>query len=357
MALYTQAGNNSGAGQLQTTPGQFIPEVWTAQLLQDIEEKLVLSAAPFTNRDYEGEFRRSGDVVRIPHFVDGTVEDKGIVKSYGEIGEADHAELEYMKMTVAKGSSFHLEIDALHQLQTQAGIDLMSNLVQQRARATARAIDELVALTLLAALSGKDLNGAEDRNAAVTGLPALELGAISAVQATDINQPAKEILSVYDYVVSMMETLDTRSVPDDRWLFVSPRMRSLLLRDPKFIDASKHGGNSSVIATGQIGTILNLPVIVANALGSHTRPSSPVIKKGNEKFGAVDLMMGATSAVSVLMPFAEMEAYRPEKKFTGAVKSRIIYDAKVCRPEQLLVAKGVEAEIRTHNADLYALAA
>ncbi|MFF4815288.1 hypothetical protein ACFY2K_11930 [Kitasatospora sp. NPDC001309] len=352
MTFYSQPGNNPGAGKYQTTAGHFIPEIWTAQLLADLEEHLVLSASPFTNRNYEGEFRREGDVVRIPHFVDGTVTDKGIVKAYGEIGTADHAALEYMKMVVAKGSSFHLELDGLHQLQTKAGIDLMSNLVAQRARASALAIDELVALTLLAGLQGKDLNGAEDRNAAVTNLPNLELGPISAVQAADTGRDAKEWLSVYDYVVSMLETLDTRSAPQDRWLFISPRMRSMLLRDPKFIDASQHGGSGSVVASGQIGTILGLPVIVANALGSHTRPTSPVIKRGNEKFKAVDLFMGSTSAVSVVVPFAEMEAYRPEKKFTGAIKSRILYDAKVCRPEQLLVAQGVEAEIKVHNSTI-----
>jgi hypothetical protein len=226
----------------------------------------------------------------------------------------------------------------------------MSNLVSQRARQTALAIDELVALTLLAALQGKDLNGAENRTATVSGLPALELGAISKVQATDVNAPAADKLSVYDYVVKMLEVLDTRSAPQDRYLFVSPRMRSLLLRDEKFIDASQHGGGGSVVASGQIGSILGLPVVVANALGNHARPSSPVIKKGNERFGSVDLFMGSTSAVSVVVPFAEMAAYNPEKSFTSAVKSRVIYDAKVCRPEQLLVAQGVEAEINTHNA-------
>ncbi|MFD8088965.1 hypothetical protein [Streptomyces malaysiensis] len=354
MAFYSQAGNNAGAGQLQTTEGHFIPEVWESQLVADIEENLVLAQAPFVNNQYEGEFRREGDVIRIPHFVDETVSDKGMVKAYGEIGDADHAALEYMKMTVAKGSSFHLEIDALHQLQTKSGIDLMSNLVSQRARKTALAIDELVALTLLAALQGKDLNGAEDRNAAVSSLTALELGAISTVQAAQVNRPATEALSVYDYVVSMLETLDTRSAPQDRYLFVSPRMRSLLLRDPKFIDASQHGGGSSVVATGQIGTILGLPVVIANSLGNHARPNSPVIKKGNEKFKSVDMFMGSTSAVSVVIPFAEMAAYNPEKTFTSAVKSRVIYDAKVCRPEQLLVAQGVEAEITAHNAAINA---
>ncbi|WP_329303901.1 hypothetical protein OG410_41485 [Streptomyces sp. NBC_00659] len=57
-----------------------------------------------------------------------------------------------------------------------------------------------------------------------------------------------------------------------------------------------------------------------------------------------------TSANSVVVPFAEMAAYNPEKSFTSAVKSRVTYDTKVCRPEQLLVAQGVEAEINTNNA-------
>jgi hypothetical protein len=275
------------------------------------------------------------------------VTDKGIVKAYESIDPADRAALEYIKMTVAKGSSFHLEVDALHQLQTKSGIDLMSNLVSQRARATALSIDELVALTLVAALTGKDLNGTEDRNAVVTGLPALELGGIDAVTAATIDSGATREVTVYDYIVSMLENLDVKSAPQDRFLFISPRMRSLLLRDSHFIDASHWGGNA-VMPSGAIGSILGLPVVVSNSLGSHTRPTSPVIKKGNQKFGTVDLFMGSTNAVSVVIPFAEMKTYEPEAKFTSAIKSRVIYDAKVIRPEQLVVATGVEADIAAH---------
>ncbi|MGK5496386.1 hypothetical protein [Streptomyces sp. URMC 125] len=288
-------------------------------------------------------------MVRIPHFVDGTVTDKGLVKAYGTVGPRDRAQLEYIKMTVAKGSSFNIEVDGLHQLQTKAGIDLMTNLVNQRARATALAIDELVALTLLAAVSGKDLNGAEDRNAAVTGLPALH-GSIDTVTAADIDPSGTREVSVYDYIVSMLENLDVKSAPQDRYLFISPRMRSLILRDPNFVDASKWGGNA-VMPSGVIGTILGVPIRVSNSLGSHARPDSKLIKKGNTKFSSVDLFMGSTNAVSVVIPFAEMKAYEPEETFTQAVKSRVVYDAKVIRPEQLVIAQNVEADIAGHIAD------
>ncbi|MFF9667358.1 hypothetical protein ACF1FY_35460, partial [Streptomyces althioticus] len=166
---------------------------------------------------------------------------------------------------------------------------------------------------------------------------------------------AKSALSVYDYVVAMLENLDIKSAPADRFLFISPRMRSALLRDPKFIEAQVYGG-SPVIPNGAsaIGTILGVPVMVANTLGSHTRPNNPLIKKGNQKFEAVDLFMGSTAATSVVIPFAQMEAYKPQQSFTDAIKSRVIYDAKVIRPEQLVVARNVEAALATHNATVIA---
>lgn len=341
MSFQTQVGTG-----LQANSGNvFIPEIWTAQFLNDLEEGLVLGSAEITNRQYEGQFRREGDVIRIPHFTD-TVSDKGIVKAYGSIGAADHAALEYIKMTVAKGSSFHLEIDALHQLQTKEGVALMESLVQQRARASAQVIDQVLAKTLLAAISGKDLNGSEDPNAVVTGLPALH-GTIDAI--TTANYTAGQDIGVYDIVVSMLENLDIKNAPQDRFLFISPKIRSLLLRDPKFIDAGYYGGNA-VIPSGVIGQILGVPVRVAPTLGSHTRPTAKLTKASHTAFSSVDMFMGSTAATSLVIPFAEMEAYRPEAKFTSAVKSRVIYDAKVIRPEQLVVAQGVEQLITDQNA-------
>ncbi|MCF3100959.1 hypothetical protein IPZ58_05135 [Streptomyces roseoverticillatus] len=351
MAFETQAGNNPGAGKLQTTNGHFIPEVWTAQLLQDLEDSLILGSAEITNRAYEGEFRREGDVVRIPHFVD-TVQDKGMVKAYGEVGDRDHAALEYIKMTVAKGSSFHIEIDKIHQLQTKAGVDLMSELVRQRGRQAAVVIDRVLAQTITAAVDGKDLNGVElkvDGTPVEGQAPGQLHGKIDTIGYGDLGARESEYIGPYDYVVAMLENLDLKNAPDSRYLFISPRLRSLLLRDPKFIDASHFG--SAVMPSGVIGTILGIPVRVSNTLGK-ARPADTKLVKGrrHDAFGGVDMFMGSTAATSLVIPFAEMAAYKPEKSFTDAIKSRVIYDAKVVRPEQLLVATGVEKAVADHNA-------
>jgi hypothetical protein len=346
---YTQTGDKINTGVAET----FIPEIWTDQLLDDLEDELILGSATITNRAFDGEFRREGDVVRIPHFID-TVEDKGFVGAYGTIGDADRAALEYIKMTVNKGSSFHLEIDALHQLQTKAGIDLMTNLVKQRARALAVSIDKMLAKTILAAVAGKDANGTRDIPDTYTALPDLH-GRIDEV--TDTAFDPNEGIGVYDFVVAMLEDLDLKNAPDSRFLFISPKLRSALLRDEKFIDAS-HFGGGAVMPSGVIGTILGIPVRVSNTLGSHVRPATggprgnkgKLLRGSHDSFKTVDMFMGSTQATSLVIPHAEMAAYRPEKSFTDAIKSRVIYDAKVIRPEQLVVAQGVEALIAAHNA-------
>ncbi|MFC9974311.1 hypothetical protein ACFVH6_25745 [Spirillospora sp. NPDC127200] len=331
--VYTDSAVNHS---LQTTGGQFIPELWTAQLLHDLEASLILGSGLFTNRSYEGEFRAEGDVLRIPHFVD-TVRDFGTKKAYEGFadGEMDHAELEYVKLTVQKGSSFRFEVDKLHQWQTKAGVDLMSNLVSQRARKTAHTIDALVAQTLVAATAGKDLNTTTSNTVPTTKAAFDKLvdlhGSVTQLA------PGTGTSWVYDAVVDMLSALDDNYAPSDRVLVVAPSIRASLLKDPEFKNQSHWGGNA-VMPSGVIGEILGVPILVSPALGN-TKATSGKKLVGNLHTGAKDIsmVMTATNAISLLMPHAEMAAYQPEKSFTQAVKSRLIYDAKVIRPEQVVV--------------------
>ena len=328
---------DSAAGHpIQSTNNVFIPELWTAQLLEDLEANLVLGSSMITNRDYEGEFRREGDVLHIPHFID-TVRDFGLKKAYDEFAEneMDHAELEYVKMTVQKGSSFRFEVDRLHQWQTKEGIDLMSNLVRQRARKTAETIDYLVAQTITAAVGGKDLNSSPSKSVPT------DLSGWNAL--TDLHDEVKQLTlqsgegGVYKTIVDMVMELDTANAPQDRYLIVAPSIRAQLLKDPNFMDASKWGA-TPVMPTGAIGQILGVPVFVSNTLANtQVTSGKKLVKPTHTGASQLQMVMGATNAVSLVIPHAEMEAYRPEKSFSQAVKSRIIYDAKVIRPEQLVV--------------------
>jgi hypothetical protein len=338
--VYTDSASGHA---LQTTNGLFIPELWTAQLLEDLEASLILGSGLVTNRAYEGEFRRGGDVLHVPHFVD-TVEDYGTKQAYDTFasGEMDHAELEYIKVTVQKGSSFRFEVDSLHQLQTQAGIDLMSNLIRQRARKTAQTIDALVAQTITAAIGGKDLNATTSKTVPTTLAEWTPLTALHD-SITQLDLPGTGAGAVYNTIVDMIQALDDVSAPEDRYLIIAPSVRNKLLKDPAFTDASNWGG-TAVMPTGVIGEILGVPVRVSNILANTSTSSGKKLVKGNHT-GAqhIHMLMGSTNAVSLLMPHAEMAAYNPEDGFTSAVKSRLIYDAKVTRPEQLVVVGDFDA--------------
>ena len=328
---------------LQTTAGQFIPEIWSAQLLRDLDSALVLSGPTVTNRNYEGEFRSDGDVVRIPHFVD-TVNDFGVKKAYQGFtsDQMDRAQLEYIKMTVANGSSFRFQVDRLHQWQTKAGIDLMSNLVAQRARVSAQALDKLVAQTLVAAIAGKDLNGtglsevpddAEDFDDLPSLHDSVEQLAVPAGTGTD---------TIYNKIVDMVTYLDQNNAPQERHLFIAPSVRKALLKDPNFIDAS-HWGAQAVMPSGVIGQVLGVPISVSNTLmNTSTSSGKKLVKAPHTGASPIHMLMTATNAVSVVIPEAQMGAYQPEDDFTQVVKSRVIYDAKVIRPEQVVVCGDFE---------------
>jgi len=328
---------------IQSTDNLFIPELWTAQLLEDLEGSLILGSAMVTNRNYEGEFRREGDVLHIPHFVD-TVRDFGLKKAYGAFsaGEMDHAELEYIKMTIQKGSSFRFEVDRLHQWQTKEGIDLMSNLVRQRARKLAETIDILVAQTITAAIGGKDLNSSLSKTVPAT---LAEWNAL-----TDLHGEVKQLTlqtgtdGVYKTIVDMVMELDITNAPQDRYLIVAPSIRASLLKDPNFMDASKWGA-TPVMPTGAIGQILGVPVYVSNVLANTTSSAKKLVRPTHTGASQIQMLMGSTNAVSLVIPHAEMRAYEPEDSFTQAVKSRVVYDAKVVRPEQLVVVGTFEEPV------------
>ncbi|RGD62466.1 hypothetical protein DR950_36135 [Kitasatospora xanthocidica] len=336
---------DTGARITDGVKGVFTPEIWTTQLLDDLEDNLILGNNKFTNRSYEGEFHKGGDTIRIPHFRwtddDGNdiVNDYGMVKAYGKVGNRDHAQLEYMRMTVQKGSSFHLEIDSVDQLFTQPGVDKLSDLIRKRARIQAETIERTLATTLMYATQGLDYNSVE-----ADAVPAakLEGGAVELLDPV-LKDQGDQVAdgAVYGAVVDMVTQLDINNAPADRVIAVSPHVYRALLKDPQFIDAQRYGG-TPVIPNGHIGSVLGVPILVSNTLGNHDRNKSPLIRNLTSDLNKLDMAAFATDAISLVMPFAEMKAYEPEESFTHAIKSRMFYDAKVIRPEQVIAVKSFE---------------
>ena len=51
----------------------FIPEIWSANILKAVRTRLVFAASGVVNRDYEGDIEQAGDTVHITSFSDPTI--------------------------------------------------------------------------------------------------------------------------------------------------------------------------------------------------------------------------------------------------------------------------------------------
>jgi hypothetical protein len=324
--------------------GTFIPEIWAAQYLEDLMSNLVIGSPLVVNRQYEGEIQGQGDTVRIPHHGNTTVAVNSGYTPYSDIPSPDRATIDSMVLRINDAFTMGFEVDDLHQLQTAAGIDLLSALFLEQARATAEAFDKRIVNSITQALTGKDSNNVTG------GTPTVPTYGNLHGTVAKINLKATDPL--YEGIVQMRLIMDINNVPQaGRYLVVGPLEYSSLLKDTRFITANAYGG-SSVIIHGEVGQILGLPVLVSNTIGGHFADATLKLlpgvvgngmgERGTKQKGVnyegIQMFTGHNMAVTMATQLTRLEAYRPQARFTTAVKGLTVFGAKVIRPEALVVA-------------------
>ncbi len=104
-------------------------------------------------------------------------------------------------------------------------------------------------------------------------------------------------------------------------LTCSPRFYFLLKQAYTKLDTD----NSKMLENGRVGRYGNVTVKMSNNVATASA-------------GAVDLIMLRTKrAIAYVNPMTHTEPYRPEKKFSDAVKGFILYDGKIVRPKEMIV--------------------
>lgn len=324
--------------------GTWIPEIWAAQYLEDLKSALVIGSPMVVNRQYEGDIQGQGDTVRIPHYGSTTVAVNSGYTPYSDIPTPDRATIDSLVMRINDSFTLGFEVDDLHQLQSASGTNLLEALFREQARATAEAFDKKIVTAITQALTSKDSNN-------VTGGTAQNptYGALHGKVAS-INLKAAD--PIYEGIVQMRLIMDINNVPQaGRYLVVGPLEYSTLLKDPRFITANAYGGGA-VLINGEVGQILGLPVLVSNTIGGHFLDASlkllpgvvggMVGERGTKAKGVnyegIQMFCGHNMAVTMANQLTRLEAYRPEKRFTTAVKGLTVFGAKVIRPEALVVA-------------------
>lgn len=266
----------------------FIPEIWSAVILEALEKNLVFAGPGCVNRDYEGEIQEAGDTVKITSISDPTiatyVADSTVIVPE-ELTDAQRS------LLIDQSKYFAFKVDDVKKRQAANGGGVMTVGMKRAAYKLRDVADQYVA-----------------------GLYA-DADTDNAITTTAITTPDLAL----QYLVELGVRLDQKDVPtEERFVILPPWYLGLLRRNPAFTDAS---------ASGSTETLRN--GIIGRAEGFDVKMSNNVTLVSGDDYR---VCAGHPMAISYAEQINKVEAYRPESSFSDAVKGLHLYGAKLVRP-------------------------
>jgi len=273
----------------------FIPEIWSANLLSNLNKELVYASSDVTNTDYEGEIKNAGDTVRINSIGRITVFD------YTKNTDMPAPEVltdSQKTLIIDQQKGFNFQVDDIDKAQQNPKV--MSEAMKEAAYALADVKDRFLA-------------------GFYTGAAAANLIGNDTTPVS-ITTPS----AAYEYLVDMGVLLDEQNIPSEgRVVTVPSWFEGLLRKDDRFVKSGTDSA-ASTLAKGVVG----------EASGFTVRKSNNVPNTAGAKY---KIQATHRMARSFAAQIINTEAYRPEKRFADAVKGLSVYGGKLIRPEAISV--------------------
>ena len=271
----------------------FIPEVWSARLLEHLDNVHVYSA--LLNRDYEGDIRAYGDTVHINQIGDIAINDY----TGEDLAAPEELDSTMMELKIDQAKYFNFQVKDIDNAQSNPKV--VDAAMQRASYNINDVIDNYLAGLLLAGVkSGRT---------------------ITAQTLTSAN--------AYDYLVDLGVLLNEHNVPMlGRWVVIPPWFHGLLLKDERFV-GNGTGYNQAILQGGWVGDAAGFRIHLSNNVP--------------ESAGSYSVIAGTNAAGSFAEQLVELEAYRLEKNFSDGLKGLHVYGAKVTQPDGLAVLKCTKA--------------
>lgn len=265
----------------------FIPEVWSASILEALRAKLVFPS--LCNRDYEGDIGEAGDTVHITGYDDVTVKKytRGTNITVDAVTDANKGTL-----TIDQSDYFAFKVNDLDKVQAKA--DLTGNFTNSAAYNMALNVEKYI-----------------------SGL--MDKAATAPAKTISVTTPSDAYLAV----VEARKQLDKQNVPTEgRWIVVSPDFYALLLQDSRFIEGTEAGHNT--LLNGVVGSVSGFTVVESNNVPTVSgKPSKQSI------------IAGTNAATTFAQQVNKVEAMRMQDDFADMVRGLDLYGGLVVRPECL----------------------
>ena len=263
----------------------FIPQLWEARLLENLKNAHVY--ANLLNRDYQGTIANGGDTVHINTV--GSVTVKGYTKNTNIDAPEDISTAE-QTLVIDQQKYYNFSIDDIDARQ-----------------ATGNLIDP----TMLEAADAL----ASVQDSYISGL--LKLGTATIGDDTTPITITKD--NAYDQLVDLATLLSKRKLPKNgRWVVLPPEYTGMLSKDTRFVGTGSASADD-LLRNGWRG----------RAAGFDVYESNDVPNTSNAKY---KIIAGSSIVATYAEQITKTEAYRPEGRFSDAIKGLALYGAKVTRP-------------------------
>ena len=271
----------------------FIPTIWSENLYQALDTQYI--GVSNCNREYEGEIKNCGSVVKICGV--GQIDVNDYTKNT-DMGNPQSLSDTVKELTIDQAKYFNFQIDDID--RAQASHKLMDAAMK-------------VAASGLASEAEKYVYSLVDKASLV-------------MSYDDVS-----VSNILDCIIEAREKLYSENVTDSSSIVieVSPGIASLLLKAK--IDLSTD--NTAALENGCIGSIAGCNVFV----------SGNIIVKREDSTIYHKCLVRTKRAIAFAEQLSEIDAYRPEKRFADAVKGLHLYGASIVYPNEMIALKlGIE---------------
>lgn len=263
----------------------FIPELWSAQMLQVWFNESVLAA--LVNREYEGIATR-GNTVHISGVVAPTIKD---YKAANRTTSADAISDTGVDLLIDQEKSFDFYVDDIDRAQAAGTLESYTTAAGQGLTADSE--------TFLGNLI------------VAGGTPAT---------TTDIPTDGDK---AFDVVRDLRKQMNKAKVPsDNRILVVNAEFEALLLGANSKLTSWNVAGDTNGLRNATLGSLLSFRTVVTNYLPAVNAPQAVAFN---------------TRCAAFVSQIDQTEGLRAQDKFADRVRGLHVYGGKVVRPEGVIV--------------------
>jgi hypothetical protein len=330
------AGATSGSTPVLTPVGStgnllqstgFIPEIWSAKLVEKFYASTVLSA--ISNTDYEGEIQNQGDRVKIRTKPTITIRD---YKADGLLG-LDRPTGGSLTLYIGTGKYFSLILDDV--MEIQSDLNLLSMWSDDAAQQLKIMVDRDVLGSIVggAAAANKGATAGAlsgNINLGIKGTPIVTVGRQAAT-------PVAGQIEIIDVLLRLGQVLDEQNIPEvGRWV-VMPSWAGRMIKQSELRQAYLSGDAVSMLRNGRLGMVDRFTIYISNLLPTATSDAT------NFAAGEQPIFAGHAHAITFASQISKVETLRSELTFGQILRGLQVYGFQITDGTALAQAQVIAA--------------